>query len=403
MKKILGVFGGVFLFFAGYASFFERKVDKFFSKLKSSDSPIEVKKKLLELMQKDLITVNVWLEKKFKGYLYLKRGERRRLYKNALAIVRKFEKVSFDEFGSEVKGMELRQLIEQIGIVYPVGNDEKLWHLYKIMHFLRPGTYYSYLKTSSFGKLLVNPDGGSKLEGDCNQIVTLYVYLYSLRFPIDDLKIKLLPEHVCLHFRGVDIEATNGTFQKYVKGSAEEGESWLYETLPVTEIISTNLLDLADFREDLQEIPENVMVKSAELAYAISSLRPLVEKNLKVSYRNLVVLNLKNKNFSAANFYAEKLGDSVLRKKIREQEGYHYYDTDQLDSALRVFDELGNPEMKKACYGKKYNKLAARVAVAKTVSEAKRFGSVYKEMLELALKMGDSKAADSVREILRKI
>lgn len=403
MKKIFGVLGRIFLFFAGYASFFERKVDKFFSKLKSSDSPIEIKKRLLELMQKDLITVNIWLEKKFKGYLYLKRGVRARLYRNAAAIVRKFEKVSFDEFGDEVKAEELRKLIDHVGVVYPVGNDEKLWHLYKIMMFLRPGPYYSYLKTSSFGKLLVDPDSGAKLEGDCNQIVTLYMYLYSLRFPIEDLRIKLLPEHVCLHFRGVDVEATNGTFQKYVKGSGDVGEAWLYETLPATEIISTNLLDLADFREDLQRIPENVIVKSAELAYAISSLRPLVEKNLAVSYRNLVALNLEKKNFSAASFYAGKLGDSVLKKEVRKREGYYYYETDQLDSALRVFDELGDLELKKACYGKKYNKLAAKVAGVKTVSDAKRFVSVYREMLELASKMGDSKLAESVRETLGKI
>jgi len=344
-----------------YVNSFERRVDKFFQNIKSSDNIFSVQKKLLQFMQEDLVKVNVWLEKKFKGYKYLTKGVRRKMYRDTSLIILKFnefcEKVSISE-------NNLKLELDSKGLVYPSGNAEQLKYLACICAFLKPGLYYEYIKTSSFGKLLKNPDE-QKLQGDCNQIVTLYAYLYSLKFPVEDLQIKLLPEHVCLHFRGIDIEATAGVFVKYPK----------YEhLLPITEIISTNLIDLNDSRENTQKIDERTMVKSAQLAYAISSLKSFVEQNLEIAYSNLSISAMKSEDLQTAEFYASKTKNVELKTQIEK---------------MRL--------------AKRFNELVAKTSGIKTVEDAKKQKSSYAEMLELAKKLGNDEAVSKIGEIVKKI
>ncbi|MBD3341880.1 MAG: hypothetical protein GF353_22435 [Candidatus Lokiarchaeota archaeon] len=412
-----------FRLFSRYANSFEKKVDKFFKNIKSTDSIADINKNLLKLMQKNLIVVNIWLEKKYKGYKYLSKGARKNMYENANIIVKKFQ-----EFSSAKQSSinNLKKELSEKGLQFPTGDEDKIKYLYEIMQFLKPGLYYKYIKTASFGKLLRDPNK-NKLEGDCNQIVTLYIYLFSLRFSIDDLEIKLLPEHVCLHFRGIDIEATHGMFQKYREKD---------QILPVTEIISTNLLDLTDYREELQNISSRVMVKSAQLAYAVSSLKPLVAKNLNIAYRNLAggammandfdtaifyyskagdrealrrayrnaaIYYMKNNNFSKAYYFAGRSGDRDLEKNVKYNEGVYYYNEDILDKALSIFSVLGEEKMKKSCYAKMYKNLAKKVSGVKTVKAARRHKSTYRKMLGLAKKMGNSRLERGIRDTLRKL
>ncbi len=349
MLRFLKWFFGLF---SPYVNGFERRVDRFFRSVKSDSSGVEVREGLLKLMQENLIVTNVWLEKKYKGYKYLTKKVRRQMYADT-------EKIKAAFLAEPEPSLEqLKAMVEEAGAVFPSGDEEKVRCLGKIMSFLRPEKRYFYIHTASFGKLLRDP-AVEKLEGDCNQIVTLYIYLYSLKFPIEDLRIKLLPEHVCLHFREVDIEATNASFQRYEQR----------EVLPVTEIVAVNLLDLMDFREEVSAISPREFVKSAQLAYSISSLRSLVEKNLVIAYRNLALASLNSGNFESARFFAEKAGDK---------------------------------EVMRACFAKEYNGLAARVSGVKTVADAKKFKSVYQRMLSLAGKLGDSKLENELREVLRK-
>ncbi len=420
MLRFLKWFFGLF---SPYVNSFERKVDKFFRHVKSTDRLSSIEKGLLKLMKEDLIIVNVWMERKFKGYKYLSKKVRRKMYEDIKLIEKKLEEhVALDP----VSDKEIRVLLEAKGLSFPHKDAEKIRFLFGIMSFLVPGKYYHYIKTASFGKLLRDPSK-LKMEGDCNQIVTLYIYLYSKKFNLEDLNIKLLPEHVCLHFKGIDIEATNAKFEKYMDYD---------HILPVTEIISTNLLDLTDFREDVQKISERALLKSSQLAYAISSLRELVTKNLNIAYRNLGISAINSKNFSSAIFYlsklkdrqllntayksaavyymevnnfskalfyADKSDDAELEKSIKYNEGVHYYKRDKIDQALKVFTALGDDNMKKACYMKKYNALAAKTSGVKTLADAKKYLSTYKKMLSLAQKIGDSILETSVKDILSKL
>lgn len=377
-----------------YVNSFERKVDRFFQNVKSTDNIFAIQKDLLEMMQENLVVVNVWLEKKFKGYAYLTKKMRRKMYQDTLVIVAKFQKFC-EQFAVDENNLKIK--FSEQGIVYPSGNTEQLKYLTCICAFLAPGVYYEYIKTSSFGKLLKDPNK-EKMQGDCNQIVTLYAYLYSLKFPLGDLQIKLLPEHVCLHFRGVDVEATAGTFMKYDKYD---------HLLPITEIISTNLLDLNDFREDAQKISERAMVKSAQLAYAISSLKSLVEQNLEVAYHNLGVVAMKNNDFSTAIFYVSKMKNRELLPTVYHNACAHYTQMKDFDRARYYASESKDQELLKQVnrmwYVKKYNDLAERVKAVKTVTEARQYKSSYLEMLDLSRKLGDEKLENQVSEILGKM
>lgn len=419
----MNIIKAFFGFFSPYVNSFERRVDRFFRNIKSTDNFSKIQADLFSMMRENLIVTNVWLEKKFKGYKYLSKKMRRQMYSDVEAIKRKLEEFSASR---PVSVENIRLELKTAGLDFPNGDEAKIKYLFEIMQFLRPGRYYRYIKTASFGKLLRNPNT-DVLEGDCNQIVTLYIYLYSLKYPVEDLKIKLLPEHVCLHFRNIDIEATNGTFQRYRDN---------LEVLPVTEIVSTNLLDLTDFREEVQSVSPEVMVKSAQLAYAISSLKSLVQRNLEIAYHNLAisamsvnnfksaifylsksgdkemlktayhnaaVYYLKSENFKKARYFAGQSGDSSLEKTVKYHEGVFFYRKSLFDDALRVFEDVGDQEMKKAVYAKKYNLLLKKVSGVKTLADAKRLKSTYQNMLSLAQKMGDSSLERGIRDTLSKI
>lgn len=336
---MLNLLRKIFYFFSPFVNSFERRVDRFLRNIKSTSGILTVNAELLALMQEDLVELSVWAERKYKGYRYMKKRVRRKMYANRDLILRKFQ---------------------EFCVTYvPDEKEEKLRYLRQMAAFLRPGGIYEYLDAASFGKLLMDQEG-KKMIGDCNQIVTFYIYLYSLKFPIQDLQIKILPEHVCLHFQSMDIECTSGDFVKY-----EEGE-----VLPVTEIVSTNLLDMSDFRERTEKISPRDMVKAAQLAYSISSMKEVVEKNLQISYHNLAVDCLNSEDFEGAMFFADKKGDEELRQAV---------------------------------YAKKYNNLVRKVANVKTVDDARRYKQVYRDMLNLARKMGDADRERGMKEILEEL
>jgi hypothetical protein len=345
----------LFAFFSPYAHPLERKVDRFFKRVSTNMNVFEVRQRLQDLMQENLVVVNLFMEYRFKGYKYLNKRFRRQLYHDVGRLIEVFnEEVSDLSFEDE----DLKAFLGAVDLNYQPHLKEKLIFLTKIMWFFRPGRYYSYIKTASFGKLLRDPKR-EKLEGDCNQIVTLYAFFYSLKYPISDLEIKLLPEHVCLHFQGIDIEATTANYVKYKD---------FEHLLPITELISTNLLDLADFRENIDQISPRSVVKSAELAYSISSLKSLVQKNLKVSYQNLALYSADSGDYDAADFFAVKSKDDKVKSYV---------------------------------YSKHYNSLAKKVENVMTKKEAKKYKKTYRKMLDLAQKLGDRKLIQSVKSILK--
>lgn len=343
-------FKAIIGFFSIYEGSFEKKVDKFFKKLSPASSPIKTKEKLLELMQEDIVRLNLFLERKFKGYKKTRKSYRKKLYENVERLKEDFLKYYLDNHN------HFKQFIKTKG----VSVDERFIYLSGIMHYLKPGKHFEYREGSAFEKLLRDPKK-TTLIGDCNQIVTLYIYLYSLKYPITDLKIKLMPGHVCLHFKGMDVEATSGRFHHYKKYAYLSG---------VEEIIPTNLLDISDKEEGKYDVsPENIL-KASEVAYILSSHRETVEQNLKVAYHNLTMSLLKQKRFSKADEIAKKSGDESLKKAVLQSKLHH---------------------------------LSLQIKKCKTVANFREKKAVIRQMLEIATKLQNRKVIEFCNSILSKI
>ena len=373
-----------------YAHPFEKKANKFFKSIKSSSSRSRVHKKLEQLMQQNLVVLNLWMEKKYKNYVYLKKRVRRQMYENVEVLKEEFLKYA-EKHQTNKDALEKR--IDALGLNYPVHDEAKLLHLAAIMAYLHPGPHYTYQKAANFGKLLKNPLK-EKLVGDCNQIVTLYTFLYSLKFPIKELQIKILPGHVCLHFRGIDIEATSGRFKNY-----DDYE----KILPITELLSTNILDVVDIEATTAQIKPRIILKRAQLAQKISSFRELVDRNLNIAYRNLGVTLMRQNEYDSAIFYFEKLRDPKLLQKAYHNAAIYFLKGKNFSKAKHYAKQTGHEQLMKSCYLGEYNALAKKVRHIKTIKQAKSYKATYKKMLKLAQMAENHKAEDYVRGILKKL
>lgn len=417
--------------FSRYADKQEKRVDNILKKI-AFLGVFEAQRKIGEMMQTNLVILDLWLEARFKGYKYLTRSTRKKLYRNSEVTSQ-----AFLSFASELKWDDgaLYKNIQDLGLSRPSlpGDDEKLRFLASIMLFLSPRSgRYEYLEGASFGKLLRNIEKNEKLIGDCNQIVTLYTYLFSLKYDLKELQIKIMPGHVCLHFKGIDIEATSGSFANYKDYT---------KILPITELISTNLLDVSDFRDKQIRVNPRDFLKAAQLANHLSSERDLVGSNLKIAYHNVAVDALKDddfetalffvktagitteedrkfeanilhnavifygkkRNFNKARYYSGKSGDSELKRYVDEQEGMNEYHNDSLSKARELFTKAGNQQMVRACYAKEYNQIQSRVAGLRQLDVMRTHKGDYRKMLDLAQKIGDQALVENVRNILKQL
>lgn len=365
--------------FSRYAHPFEKTVNSFFGKIRSTSDPKKVHKQLESLLQQNTIVVNLWMEKRFKNYTNLTKSKRKQLYANAQIIGQ-----VFDQF------VQMHTPNAQ----YPT---EQQAYMAAIMAFLKPGTRYNYIPTASFARLLNDPRT-TVLEGDCNQIVTLYTFLYARKYPITDLQAKLLPEHVCLHLQGVDVEATNATFQHYTEHDG---------IVPITELIAINLLDVSDFREMTAKITEASMVEGAKLAYVISSNRALVQKNLRVSYHNLALYAAQRSAFSTALFYANRCQDPKLLNYVHHTAAEHFLKKKSFSKARFYAEKLSDTQTRqdfiRATYTGEYNSLASTVQNDRTLLQMKKHKATYRKMLTLAKKSGLSEQITQLQTLLKQL
>ncbi|MBI2415696.1 MAG: hypothetical protein HYV33_03480 [Candidatus Kerfeldbacteria bacterium] len=376
--------------FSSYADPFEKIVDRFFKKISNRSNPRVVHQQLERLLQHNVVIVNLFMEKKFKNYRYLTTATRQRLYTNTQKLA-----TAFDQFVQQyqVDANLFPKVFEQYQVGWQSNWTDQLRYLSAIMAFLKPGQRYQYIKSASFGKLLQDP-ANTILQGDCNQIVTLYTYLYARKFPITDLQAKVLPEHVCLHFHGIDIEATNATFTYY--------PSYDY-LVQISELTAINLLDVSDFRENTAPISKKTLLKSAQLAYVISSLRDLVKRNLTVAYHNLTLYAVERHDYRNALLYAKTIRQKQLFTYVLQAQAAHYYNANQLGQARKLYQQLHDVKMIQATYQKEYNQLASRMPTTRTIADLKRYRSRYKKLLQIATKAGLTEQVNQIKSVLRQI
>jgi hypothetical protein len=415
----MGLISRVFYFFAPYANASERSVSLFFKGLTEHSDQARTRARLNELLQHDIAIINLWTEYRYKGYKYLRKSERRRLYGNLQLIVDDFERFRTERAqpGNAV-AFHIQQVAPQ---ARPDSNKAVL--IQELMDYF--AQKYEYRDSSSFGRLLRDPSR-EKLIGDCNQIVTLYIYLYSRYYSIDDLKVRLLPGHVALHYAGVDIETTNGTWANY---DDRQGES----LQPVEEIVSVNLLDTTDSYLATHEIAAEDFLQASRFAFILSHNRAIVTHNLEAAYGSLINGLMKRHNYHQALKFAKASRDMTLLgvvghngavhemqqhhytaarkfadyapKKIDlvrdsyRAEGAHHYDTHRYHDALKAFQKYGDQTLVRQCYEALFFAEQAKLGNNLTTESIKSYKSTIKSMQGYAKKSGNKKLIEHANQL----
>lgn len=368
----MGLLQKLYYWLGPYVDSRERQVGRYFSKLSEHGSATQARTKLLELMQSNVAVINLWTEYKYKGYKYLRKSHRRGLYANLDIITVEFETFRASHTCSP------EYVVKQLRVAPGARvKQDRIALLIAIMEYLTPGKgVYEYRSSSSFGRLLRDPNNGV-LVGDCNQIVTLYIYLYSRYFPVQDLQVRLLPAHIALHYGGVDIEATNGTFADYTRTKDAV-------LMPIEEIVSVNLLDITDSYLDTHEVSPEDFLQAARFAYVLSHDRDIVTRNLEAAYVTITNALMKKHNFSRALKFAKQSRGLELRAVVgnngaiysikRHQfaaarrfatyavnkaalirdsyhaEGVHHYKDGQYQQAIQAFKNCDDQSSINKCY-----------------------------------------------------
>lgn len=424
--NIMNMLQKIYYFFSRYTDPAERRVGRFFARVNEKNPPHMIEKSLLHLLQRDIAVINLWTERQYKGYQYLTKRERRHLYDNLAAIQRDFAVFA------ATQSVDLKQVIAQIaskGVDTAMlrTRPEQLTYITILMRYLSPTQgRYEYRNSSSFGRLLRDPRR-EKLIGDCNQIVTLYIALFAAKYDVSDMKLTLYPGHVALHFHGVDIETTNGTFAAYDR----EGQI----TAPIHEIVSVNLLDTTDSNFTKNAVNPEIFLQAARLAYVVSSHRQLVKKNLEIAYHNVVQHLMKTQKYPAALTYARQsknyeLIEAAARngaihamkqqkftearacanasqnrhellRTIDSHEAAQLYNTKHYDQARKIYQRLGQRDMVGQCYRGLYIQEQNKLGPIKTTADVKANAGTIRAMERYAKLSGDTGLMTHARALVK--
>ncbi len=367
-------------YFSPYEGLAEKNLGQFLKNIKKKQK-IDLRK----LIQSDLVSLSIYFEYRFKAYKKLKKSYRRKLYKNAHLIRKDFKAFYAENHQSITQKAKASKLSSELS------GDVAFLYILAIMDYLKPGKRFKYRESSSFEKLLRDPNK-EKLVGDCNQICTLYIYLFSLQFPVEKLQLKLLPGHICLNYKGQDIEATSGELKNY------DGQ-----LIEVEEIVSTNLLDVNDPEEGRHVVSPRNLLKAAEFAYRFSSHKHLVQKNLFTAYHNLALHYAKKENHKKANLYANKSGNTRLQKSIKQMEARSYFKAKKYQKALKVFISIQDKVGEKACYQGQLNQLIQKTKNDKTLKQFSHHKKELKKMKQLAQKLKHEPTLKFVDHIMKEL
>lgn len=415
----MGFIRSVFYFFSSYTDVRERAVGLFFKGLTEHNSQLQTRARLGDLLQRNMAVINLWTEYRYKGYRYLRKSQRKKLYVNLQLIADDFDYFYRNNPQSEeVVVSHIHRLVPHAAV-----DPERVVLLQALMDYFSPGRgVYEYRESSSFGRLLRDPSR-EKLVGDCNQIVTLYIYLYSRYHDVHDLQIRLLPGHVALHFGGIDIEATNGTFADY--NDQREGE-----LLPVEEIVSINLLDTSDVYLSTHEVAAEDFLQASRFAFILSHNRDIVTRNLDAAYNRLVnslmrrnnygqalkfavashdvtllsvvghngaVYEMEHHNYTAARRFAQHAPkrDELIRSSWRAEGAYHYQ-ARRYHDAIKAFKNIGDQTLVSQSYEALFFEEQEKLGSNLTTESIKKYANTIKRMHVYAKKSGNRKLIEYI-------
>lgn len=401
----------VFGIFSPYADPRERRVARLLRRLDAGASRFDASGALREVMSRELLRLTVLTEWKFKGYRPLaSKRYRRRLYAAADAIARRFTEWFLAN----------RESLER-DCPAP-GGERALW-LHGIMRWLAPGNgVFRYEEGAAFERLLRDP-AAEPLVGDCNQVSTLYAWLWSLRFPVTELEAKFPPGHACLRVLGRDVECTAGRFLEYPQTPAS----------PIEELCAVNVLDVPDAKIRAHRPTAQQLERAATFAFLFSSRREITEGNLRAAWRNLAnraladgdwdaawdwygklgdakwradtarnaALGLASRGkFAQAEDWAGRSGDPEVRKAVLRSRAAAAYRAKDWAAARKWYDRAGEPESVRTSWMAEYAELFNQVKNCRTADDWKPRRATVRRMRECARNGGDRAAEESCDRII---
>jgi len=418
----MGFIRNFLYFFSIYTDSRERAVGRFFKKLTERSSQSQTRAKLDDLLQRDIAVINLWTEYRYKGYRYLNKSRRKKLYANLQLITDDFDHFYTSNTPSaEAVTSQIYRLAPSAAV-----DPKKAVLIQALTRYFSPERgIYKYRESSSFGRLLRDPSQ-EQLIGDCNQIVTLYIYLYSRYFDMRDLQVRILPEHVALHYGGIDIETTNGTFANYneKKGSV---------LLPVEEIVSINLLDATDAYLATHEVAAKDLLQASRFAFILSHNRDIVTRNLSAAYTKVVNALMKRNNYRQALAFATVSQDMTLLNIVghngaiheiehrnyaaarrfaqhafkRDEliqnswhsEGIHHYRAHRYHDAIKAFKHTGDQALIRRCYEALFFEEQKKLGSTMTTALIKKHSGTINRMHTYAKKSGNKKLIEHVNNL----
>ena len=396
----------IFFLFSRYIGFEEKKLAKNILKIgfKSKKNSISYSHSLIE---KNHLALCLEVEFLFKGYSILNKNNRKLAFSN----VEKINK-DFLNFYDRNKTLEFNE-----------HSSDEFNFLYIISKYLVPNQRFEYKEGASIYKTLMFSNQ-IKYQADCNQLVNLYIHLFSLKFDPSKLKIKLLKDHVCLHFEGYDFETTNAEIIKY--------EDYI-NISDVSEIISVNILDISD--SDLKT--SNVHVKDfyagCLIAKNLSSNQKITDHNIKVIYQKMAKHYEEVKDYKKSEYFVKQLKDKSqllnfykrysqyllsknlykksikIAKRTKDKQLLKYiYSTyvqflinkNKLERALKFAKKSKQEDLIQFAASKLYNFYYKKIDRNKTNSFNK---SLYKKMLKLAFILKDPKLIAGLKKTIKSL
>jgi len=369
--KLKEVLRKIILFFSIYVSPLEKEIDVFFESIEHIDDKNGIESKLLAFLKRDIVVFNVWLEKKYKGYKYLTNNQRYEMYQNARRL--KYLFLDFYNSNKTVESMTISMKLDLIN------------------KFFKQKIKYVYRESSDFGRLLKNPRT-EELVGDCNQIVTLYIYLFSFVGDISELKLKIFDNHVCLNIGDFDVECTSFMFTKH--------DNTNFKILSVSEIVSINLLDVFDQSKNRAEILPQRMFEQAKISYLLSNnISDIVGANFKKAHQNLILDYIKRENFDNALILANSLNDYEIQKHVIRSQGIYYYRKQNYSKACLLFQKIEDNEGVQRCYEAIYNEELKKIKGIKYAKDLIKKKDIINKLDEIASKSKSDKLKRHIRAL----
>ena len=408
--------------FSTYLNGKERKIDSLVNKLKLGNiHNRDWRRGIVNFFYENPVETCIWFEYKYKGYSFLKKSRRRKIYETRDKI-----QVDFLDWYSKLEFQEslIDKMLPNESLL--LEEKKKLWKLVMIDNFLN-GKYF-YKESSAFWKLFpLKYDSRSQMIGDCNQIVSLYIWLFGLIDDSRNLQIKLLKNHVCIHMFGVDFEATNGHFMKYTEKS---------DVLDPENILAVNLLDIADPVEKKWDVNAVNTAKMHLIASLFDVDEDLVKENLRITYSNLGIFYLNQKNWEKARYFFWVAKDEEKIRYTYINESLAWADLHKYEKALKIAKKTKDPEFELQIkknyfiwltkqkqwkdarklansmqdkelyiytYQMEFAELFEFLQKIKTKDKATSHKSKYERLLFLAKKIDNKEAVQSIQAILRKM